>query len=129
MPINRIHKNNVGRIFTGQQVKYSFYCLNNFNFCYNVNGKLPSTYLLYTIGLSRSIYRSQYGDAAGLLEPEKKEDSIYKSAGYFCFYFGDTFEQGPFQTSCSCCAELNSFDRIKFDFSTAVARRLKPSAV
>ena len=97
-------------------------------FCYNVNEKLPSTYLLYTICLSRSIYRSQYGDAAGLLEPEKKGDSIYKSAGYFYFYFGDTFEQGRFQTSCSCCAELNSFDRIKFDFfSTAVARRLKPS--
>ena len=32
---------------------------------------------------------------------------------------------GPFQTSCYCRAEL--IDRIKFDFSTAVARRLKPS--
>ena len=32
---------------------------------------------------------------------------------------------GPFQKSCYCRA--NSTDRIKFDFSTAVARRLKPS--
>ena len=30
----------------------------------------------------------------------------------------------PFQTS---CYVPNSIDRIKFDFSTAVARRLKPS--
>ena len=54
-------------------------------FCYNVNEKLPSTYLLYTICLSRSIYRSQYGDAAGLLEPRKKKTLFINLPAIFIF--------------------------------------------
>ena len=58
--------------------------LENWN-CYNVNGKLPSTYLLYTIGLSRSIYQSQYGRSAGLLEPEKKKTLFINLPAIFIF--------------------------------------------